>query len=56
MSIEEDAKKLAEIIKNTDTKYRGNLLLETAKILKNESQGFTGNLIEIAANEYGILR
>ncbi len=50
----DNAKVIAEIIKETDIDYRGNLLNEVGKILKRNSQGYTGSLMIFSGTQYGI--
>ena len=52
--IDNKARQIANIIQSVNTDYRGNLLQETARHLRNNAQGFTGKAVEVAATVYGI--
>lgn len=44
---------LADIIELTNTDYRGNLLLQTGKVLRARGQAYTGKVLTDAAKKYG---
>jgi len=48
------ADKIAHMINDINTDYRGNLYWEIAKFLRNEGQNYTAILFEKMAQEYGI--
>ena len=48
------AAEISKIILSVDTDYRGNLFLEIASYLRHEAQGYTGKIMETAANNYGV--
>ena len=49
-----DALQIAVAIANTDTDFRGKLLVLVGDNLRSMGQNFTGNMILSAAIEYGV--
>ena len=47
------AKKIADLIYDIDTGYRGDLFLEVAIELRKKDQNYTAQLFEYFANQYG---
>jgi len=52
--LKKDAKKIASILRRTDTQLRGDLLAEVAVSLKRHGQQYTAFRIEHAAKLYGL--
>jgi len=49
-----DVQKITDLIINTDTDHRGDLLFNVSKLLKDHTQYHTANIIKSAALEYGV--
>lgn len=52
--MKDQVKKIVEAIMTTNTDYRGNLFEAVAIELKNQNQGYTGEMFFAMANTYGI--
>jgi len=52
--IKDDAKKISDILIETNTDVRGNLFLEVFNNLVDEGQGFTASLFLQMSSEYGV--
>lgn len=48
----EDAERIANIIMDTNTDDRGDLLLQVAAILRSNEQGYTASLFRTIGNIY----
>lgn len=50
----EKATQLADLILSVDTDYRGDLLYSAGEMLRDDAQGYTGQLLKQAGAVYGI--
>ena len=51
--IEQDAQNIAEIVNNTDSQVRGDLLKAVSKELEKLTQNYTANIFKTMARIYG---
>ena len=48
------ARKIADLVMQENTDYRGNLLNEVSQCLYRDAQGYTGAVFKNAADNYGM--